>query len=354
MSEKEFHNKICWFTFLYSILVVWIHSCNSELFLGKTQEAQTVARLEQILGSVIAQFAVPGFFMISAYLFYRNFSWQKLGSKWTRRIRSILVPFLVWNFLYYLGYAAASRIPFLDEVVGKGKIPLGWIPAVDAILHYTYNYVFWYLYQLILLVFMAPLLYLLLKRKAAGMVVIVGLWVASGNGMVIPQLNLDALLYYAGGAWMALHHKEVIEGRWNKKKGLAGIMILAVSLGLGAADTLAGTRHLGRVVFSRLFVPFALWMIVPERCLGEAKDWMKYNFFLYATHFAVVRLVNKMAAQVPWRHLMLPLMLYLIMPVLAVSFSYLAGKLLRRYFPLLWTLLNGGRKEPVSDRAPSS
>ena len=147
MSEKEFHNKISWFTFVYSLFVVWVHSFNAELFLGKTQDARTVAVLERILGNVIAQFAVPGFFMISAYLFYRNFSWQKLGSKWTSRIRSILIPFLVWNFLYYLGYAAASRIPFLDEVVGKGKIPFGLLPAVEATLHYTYNYVFWYLYQ---------------------------------------------------------------------------------------------------------------------------------------------------------------------------------------------------------------
>ena len=33
-NEQQFRNKIRWFTFLFSILVVWVHSVNAELFLG--------------------------------------------------------------------------------------------------------------------------------------------------------------------------------------------------------------------------------------------------------------------------------------------------------------------------------
>lgn len=360
MSEKEFRNKVCWFTFAYSVLVVWVHSYNSELFLGKTLEAQSIARIERVFGNAIAQFAVPGFFMISAYLFYRNFGWEKLERKWMSRVRSILIPFITWNFLYYLGYVAASRIPFLGDVVGKGQIPFGLIPTVDAILHYTYNYVFWYLYQLILLIVLAPVLYPVLKRKLLGVAFMLLLALAAGSGMTIPRLNLDALLYYSGGAWMALHARGVIEGRWNWKKGASGLGVLAASLVLGALDLRDGSRRLEWTVMSRLLVPFSLWLLVPEQKLCQAKSWMQYNFFLYATHFALVRLINKTAAQMPWRHAALPLVLYLLMPVFTVAFSYGAGMFLRRYLPFLWLLLNGGRSGPEagdslsSDRTPAS
>ncbi len=53
-----------------------------------------------------------GIFMISTYQFYRN-DWGKLKKgKWQqRRVKSLLVPNIVWNFLYYLSYVIASRIP---------------------------------------------------------------------------------------------------------------------------------------------------------------------------------------------------------------------------------------------------
>ena len=33
MEEKQFHNQVYWITFLFSLLVVWVHSFNAELYL---------------------------------------------------------------------------------------------------------------------------------------------------------------------------------------------------------------------------------------------------------------------------------------------------------------------------------
>ena len=63
MAEKTFRNKIYWFTFLFSVLVIWVHSYNAVLFLGNTGAAASLVRLERFFGDKIAQIAVPGFFM---------------------------------------------------------------------------------------------------------------------------------------------------------------------------------------------------------------------------------------------------------------------------------------------------
>ena len=163
-NESWFRNKITWFSFLFSILVVWVHSANGELFLGQSPYLGRVVGFQRFLGNTVGQIAVPGFFLMSGYLFYRNFIWERLGEKWTSRIRSLLVPFLVWNTIYYLGYVIGSRLPGVSDIMGKGEIPFGWYAAVDAVLHYTYNYVFWYLYQLILLTVLAPALFGILQK----------------------------------------------------------------------------------------------------------------------------------------------------------------------------------------------
>ena len=50
MEEKQFRNKIQWFTFLFSILVVWVHAFNAELFLGKGPGAAGLKRVETVVG----------------------------------------------------------------------------------------------------------------------------------------------------------------------------------------------------------------------------------------------------------------------------------------------------------------
>ena len=50
MEDRQFRNRIYWITFLFSILVIWVHSFNAELYLGATEAAARAGRLERILG----------------------------------------------------------------------------------------------------------------------------------------------------------------------------------------------------------------------------------------------------------------------------------------------------------------
>lgn len=341
MREEQFRKKVIWLTFGFSLFVVWVHSYNAELYLGKTAVMERVYRLEHWIGDGIGQAAVPGFFMISAYLFYRNFTWEKLIGKWHSRIRSVLVPFIVWNFIYYLGYVIGSRLPWMTDVVGKGVIPFHLQAAVDAVINHTYNYVFWYLYQLILLILLAPVLYGVLKRKATGIGFQVVIWVLLAAQVELPKLNLDALAYYSFAAFAAIHGRCFVEAAWNRRRGIAGICMLAGSVAVYYYGLYAAAPVL--FVLSRLLVVMGLWAFVPEGRLPEPKEFMRHNFFLYATHFAFVRFINKAGTEVLPAVPAVPVVLYLVMPVLVLGISYVLGCVLRRWVPGVWGLLNGGR-----------
>lgn len=345
MEEKYFRNKVIWFTFLYSILVIWVHSYNAVLFLGKTTIAYRVDMLERFWGDTVAQIAVPGFFLISSYLFFRGFTMEKLWIKWNSRIRSILVPYIMWNLLYYLGYVIGSRIPFISRVIGKGRIPFNFQEAALAVLHYSYNYVFWYLNQLLLLVLLAPLIYMAVRKKEIGRFLLAGILAVIYMGGALPFLNLDALFYYTFGAYAAIHGKDIVERSFSRKHIAVGaVLFLAACLAknIDIPGNVKGEIAASTVCF-RFLMPVSLWLMVPGRYLKEVNDWMKQNFFLYATHFSVVRLINKTGA------LLLPpipavtIGLYIIMPVFCILFSCTTSFFLRKYLSPVWYLFNGGR-----------
>ncbi len=345
MEERVFRNKVYWLTFLFSILVIWVHSYNGVLYLGDGEEARAVMRLERFLGNTLGQVAVPGFFLVSSYLFFRNFRMEELRRKWTSRIKSVLVPYIVWNSLYYFGYVLGSRLPMVKDIIGKGEIPLNLPYAVEAILHYKYNYVFWYLHQLILLILLAPLIYLAVKRLWTGIACMFLILASIYFGRTIPALNLDALFYYLCGAFLAVHKRRTAESPWNWRRCVAGLGLIVTGSILGRVNLPGesiGEIAAATVVF-RLFVPMGLWVMMPENCLLEAAGWMKQNFFLYAVHFALVRLINKTGALLLPSEPVFPVVLFLMMPAIAVFLSWQISRFLRRFLPQLFRLLNGGR-----------
>lgn len=341
MEEKEFRNKITCFSFFFSILVIWAHSYNGELFLGKTAEGKNVLAVEKFFGDIIGQMAVPGFFLFSAYLFYRNFHWKKLLSKWKSRVYSVLFPYFLWNGLYYLGYLVGSRLPLISRAMGKGKIAFSFPALLDALLNYRYLHTFWYMHQLLLLLLLAPLLYLLLKHFWSGLIFLMSvflvIWMAWD---VFPLLNEDALFYYSTGAFLALHGRRLEqEPNFKRRLGSAGMLAAAlVNLYLSRKYF-----HPGMTVFCRLFLPLGLWGLIPPKSLPLARPWMQCNFFLYAVHFALIRLINKTAAMFMPSVPAVPLSIYLFMPVMAVAISYGMAVILKAKTPGLWRALNGRR-----------
>lgn len=342
MQEFVFSKKVTWFSFVFSLLVVWVHSYNAQLYLGGTKWLEPIGRLEYAMIDWLAQIAVPGFFMISGYLFYRNFSIDKLRYKWESRIRSVLVPYILWNFLYYIGYVIGSRLPWLHVVVGKGVIPFRLDVMVDAIINHTYNYVFWYLFQLILLILLAPVLYPVLKNKKSRVGFFLLLGVLLFFDIPLPFLNTDALFYYAAAASAAMTVPEWVEAEVpGEMMWRLGVILIF----MGMIAYILGLQHRmpAGFVLCRCFAVTGLWLAVPGQKLPSVKMFMNQNFFLYATHFGIVRFMNKALALRFAENPAAAAALFMAMPALALGISTLTAVIMRKWTPCIWKILNGGR-----------
>lgn len=344
MEESRFRRKITWFQFACCVLVIWSHAGNAELFMGKLEKTHPLMQLEYGIGSSLIRVSIPCFLMVSAYLFYRNFSWDKLPGKWKRRCRTLLLPYLCWNLLYYFGYLAGSRIPVLDRIVNRPGMEFSLADMASAALFYRSNAVFWFLYQLILLTALAPVLYLFLKRIWSGLLFLGAAAVLITLRIPLPQLNLDALFYYSLAAFLAIHARKQTEGVWTPARAAAGAVL--VCAGLFISQWYYRQAHVPAIVACHALSVTGLWLLVDEAWLGAPKPWMGHTFFIYAFHFIPVRFLNKTAAMLlkdSWAAEAAAAALYLCMPAAALFVCYQVSRPLERFCPRAWALLNGGR-----------
>lgn len=390
MEKEYFFSALPTYTFLLSILVIFVHSTH---FTPADLEAvprtaffstSFLEKIEFLFSSFLGETAVPGFFFLSGLLFF-----HKLYSSavWFRKLRSrlfsYLLPYLLWNSGMTGLYLAFGRAPFRPESI------------LEGIFLYRYNPVFWYFYQLILLTYAIPFMALfvlfLQREKNARKPLLSFLFPCFFLLLVyfridIPFLNEDAGFYYTfGGAvgvllncrsesWGAECREERREGEKEETKrsdfGCSGKRLawLSATLLLFAlfsyGNTLAPHRigvlllstvlyRLGMALFL-LTLTMLLWSLSGSRSQRKGSSGM--TFFLYASHYLFLR---------PWFFMQngifralkkdLPnqagdplvdegkLLFYLLSPLYCLFLAYLVSRALKRLSPKLWKALNGGR-----------
>lgn len=397
MEKECFFSALPTYTFLLSILVIFVHSTH---FTPADLEAvprtaffstSFLEKIEFLFSSFLGETAVPGFFFLSGLLFF-----HKLYSSavWFRKLRSrlfsYLLPYLLWNSGMTGLYLAFGRAPFRPESI------------LEGIFLYRYNPVFWYFYQLILLTYAFPfmaLFVLFLKReKNARKTLLSFLFPCFFLLLVyfridIPFLNEDAGFYYTfGGAVGVLlncrsegEKEERREEEKREEKGmrhggkqearrsdfgcsgkrlawLSATLLLFALFSYG--NTLAPHRigvlllstvlyRLGMALFL-LTLTMLLWSLSGS-CV-QRREGSGMTFFLYASHYLFLR---------PWFFMQngifralekgLPnpagdpladggkLLFYLLSPLYCLFLAYLVSRVVKRLSPKLWKALNGGR-----------
>ena len=341
MEERQFRKKITWFNFICCLLVIWNHAGNADLFLGAEAAAHPLYRLEYEILPALIRVNIPMFMMISGYLFFRDFTWDKLAGKWKRRVKTLLIPYILWNLIYYLGYYLSSQIEVLRPIIHRPEMVFTMKAFLEAALHFSCNPVFWFMYQLLLLVLLAPWHYLILRRFWIGLFYLALLWYGIYKGTALPELNLDALLYYSTAAFCALHGKKGIERSWNRERALAGLLLLAG--GYTCCIYFYQTYFIPAVVLYHILTAAGFWFLVNENRLGMVRPFMTTTFFIYALHFIPTRLLNKVGAMLFFGNTAAALVLFISMPFVIVLICNQAAWFLRKYLPKLWLVLNGGR-----------
>lgn len=234
---------------------------------------------------VVVTLGMAHFFIISGFLLYYHADEGNIQSKLKRRIKSLLVPFLLWNVI----------IALRQFVTDGGVFPAQSLK--ELLLGFSFNPFdgpLWYVFWLLILMLAAPLL---MKRKktVAALAIIsfvisaFNLYPASLQGWVGFYWIRRAVFYlpcYFEGAFLALHCPDVVAKeqydaqkiRWIACAVLAGLIVLTAVV------------HLDRFSNSIVLVlmPAAAWLAIPAKYFSFSMGLpYRISFFIYATHGSV-------------------------------------------------------------------
>lgn len=167
--------------------------------------------------------AVPLFFFISGYLFFKGterFSLEEYREKLKNRVKRLFVPYLLWGILAlvikYIFYRFGENVAYMFDH------PLKWIYLV---IWRPVNYPLWFIRDLIFIILISPVIYFLIKRLSFVFVLLVGMawlcwhknifdllgiefYLRSQNIFDVYGLDFVSLFFFSFGAWFALEKRD--------------------------------------------------------------------------------------------------------------------------------------------------
>lgn len=347
-------NKITYLHFIMSVLVILIHSINNET---------KFERFFSIDGG-IGQFAVPLFFIISGFLFFRNInSKNDAVAKLKRRVYTLLIPYLLWNLIYYAIHLLLKP--------GSG---ISINELLDAAFTYKYNPSFWFMYQLILLSIISPILYYLFNinwkrhQTMKWIVVIIVIVIAEltvASGIDIPYLNMDAFIYYVCGYFLSLLYNNNKITLISKKNILICLMILVLAF--------VFNRYIYHLLLlnPKYYNPFISTIILVRLCgalflfyffdlifnYNSVPTFMNQSFFLYAIHYMIVKALIIIMKYIMYKFVPVGIIIngvdlytiiectvFILSPVVCVIINLHLSRFMMKKFTKQYNILVGNRK----------
>ena len=330
--ERELSIKLKYLNFFMSVLVVLIHSINNNIF------------IEKIFGQngYLGQIAVPYFFMASGFLFFNNvYNIKDIFLKIRKRIWTILIPYFSWNVIYYL-----------LNVFIKKSVYFSIIGLYDAALNHTYSSFMWFLYQLIIIVLITPIMYLILKSKFTTIITFLLLCAFVLFGIELKYFNIDSLIYYYFGGITSIYVINKKDELINKNNIIYPFFISIFFIIMKYLTHKIGYLYyfeLLSIILLRIslsvFVFYFFDFIFKYK---NSPKMLNNTFMLYMTHFMVVRLIFYATKIISINYSdfdmkNFEIIIFFITPIICIIFNNKFCSILKNKNPKYYNILSGGR-----------
>lgn len=278
--NENLSRKINLFSLVFAMVVVTGHMIDVTL----TEVFATKVFLRYI--SNLVAIGMGYFFFVSGYLFFRNFKMDNLIRKWKTRVKSLVIPFFIWNSIAFI---EVQRL----ELMNGRKI---WQCFFD--INNLADGPLWYVMCLVCYVALAPIIYWIVKNKYA-------FWISWAILAVVNIVfNLDqgitllySLPFFWMGAGIATHYdKQFVKfadagaDEAGEKKhfrtwiwAIIAFLLLSGILLLFFFDIYADYHKYAHYL-NRIVAPWLVFWCFRNCKIRKKYEWWKSSFFIYCGH----------------------------------------------------------------------
>jgi surface polysaccharide O-acyltransferase-like enzyme len=335
------------------IMVVFLHSYNLDI----KQGSQLVLfdkdynwLVQNFISNGITRIAVPLFFLISGFLFVysSSFTLEDYKVKVTRRLKTLVIPYLFWTLFGLLLYFVLQSIPQSQGFFTKKLIKeYDFIEWLNAIFNEPIPYQLWFLKDLIVMVFLSPLIVFAVKKlKMLYLSIIFICWMLSQDTVF---LTSEALFFFSAGMCLSVFKPESIA--LKSKKTYLMLLVWFLILTTKTILPLFETNELLKSIFlkaSILIGIVALWGFLDRftNRLATNKVFlygMTFSFFIYLFHEPLLTIVKKALFAALSFTSFTSLIIYLVAPIITILLCVFVGVIFKALAKSLYLFSTGGR-----------
>lgn len=318
---------------------------------------------------VLPRMCVPLFFFISGFLFFNKiFTLSLYIEKLRSRVRTLLVPFLMWNTIAIVaGIIATLSIKSSTEVqislirifytyfANYKNYGIFVTPIEDNLVEASNNPwpidgPTWYIRDLMVMVILTPIIYWIIKRFDKWAIIVLGfIWFSYGhffqpNGGWFSLLT-SAFFFFSWGAYYGINKMNFVA--IFRKHTYAPLIYLPIAI----IDTYTKGTDYNFFIHNTGIIAGMISVVVIVSYLLN-KGIVKVNlllancsFIVYAFHIMIIERIARRIYAV----LCLPdepyvmVIMFFIVPIITITLCVFLYMILKRYTPTLCNLLTGGR-----------
>lgn len=349
--------KIRVISFFAMILVVFLHSYNAVVnFKTTTLHTENGINLfiQNFITNGIARVAVPLFFLISGFLFFfkHDASLQGTLTKYRKRFRSLVIPYLFWSVWGLLLFFALQNLPYAENFFRNEPVKnFSAAKLADTILLNPIPYQFWFIKSLVVLVLVSPIIYFLTQKLRIGWVILTALlWYFNFPYPLVLGFEFGlGLVFFSLGAFLALNGTNYLACFYPKAAVVAFILWLLMALiQTILIDHVSLDTYIIMQKTSAAIGVFAIWyfydIVFKEKTFGKKYfSLFSLSFFIFAFHEPILTIFKKGLIFLAGKTEFTSILVYFLAPIITILISIAVGAILRQRATSFYQLITGGR-----------
>lgn len=345
MNNSYFWNKKTIVSYFLSVLVFCIH-CSS--FANYDTSSASIKFGFLFFENTINRVAVPLFFIIAGALFFRDYTNEKYKEKLFRRVKTLVIPYVIWNVLNMLFDIFASMF-FSDYFIGREKTTASLQNILLGIFHYKYNGPFWFVFALIVFVIASPIIDKLLYSKFTSMISIIAFIILCHFGIGLPQplfFDKTCIIFYLFGGFVGRYYFNLFSKRPEKRYQIISfiVVILAIVYYMLLNYAMIGSNTIIDIILLIVF-SVCFWYSFDLFLQDDiiVREYATHSFWVFALHINVGAVVTKLL------YLLLPkdsgfcYVNFVLTTLLTLSVIEIACYAVKKISPRLYVILSGSR-----------
>lgn len=322
-------------------------------------DAKVYHHLDYLFARNICDIAVPLFFVISGYLFFINFnvlSFDRYISKLKTRCKTILIPYVIWNFLILLLYILVQNIaPAMNS--GRNKLVEDYTISDYLMSFWSMRYInvggmsgpintpLWFIRDLMVMFVLSPIFFLIIKYTKYFVVIMILCLYVSGIWVGIPGFETVSIAFFMLGAYLGMNK---IDFSFYTRKVLWQMAVIYFSI-IGFLVFQMDESILFKLQMEKVTVIIGIILssgvasFMIQRGKNPSIFLTSSVFFLFASHCEILKIFVRLLSRLQIQSDVFYCLCFFLCPAVTIILLLAVYRLISRYMPKISNVLSGSR-----------